>query len=269
MKSALADNAQPYVDTALAGELQFPGHVYSARGVSRFPTDELDPATMFLAGFDRLVVGPDFDPRSSAGLLFTEWVFDGSTRLQRIVRSPQVTVYGLAEMLTESDAVRSRVDENPRFALTPPTFVGPVPSAPGDDWICDPPRPFAEPAGSSQDHCWTHSRITHLLVDSRAVQAAVGTSREIEVTLDIMSPWPNQSCSLALAEWTSPDLCAGLQVRMWEHRTASLPSALLAGAQGLTLVARHVHSPASQGIAEDERRWGLAIRAVGLAGRDR
>ena len=171
-------------------------------------------------------------------------------------------MYGLSDVLIESDAVRSRVEGSSQFTLAPPTYVGDVPSNTGDGWACE--SVADELADASQDHCWTHARLAHLLLDSHAVRAVVGSGRQVEITLDIMSPWPTQSCALELEDWASADLCAGLEPRQWEQRSATLPSVLLASAPGLSLVVGHVHAPSSQRIGEDPRRWGLAVRAVGL-----
>ena len=152
-------------------------------------------------------------------------------------------MYRLPDLLIESDAVRSRVEGRPRFALAPPTYVGDVPSSAGDGWACE--SVADELAEASRDHCWTHARLAHLLLDSHAVRAVVGTGRQVEITLDIVSPRPTQSCALELEDWASADLCAGLEPRQWEHRSATLPSVLLASAPR-TFVDRGARSRSQQ-----------------------
>ena len=244
VSSWLTATSQPYSDTAIAGELQFPRDVYDVRGVSIMPTDEMDPVALFLEGFDRLVVGPEYDAQAKTDLLVAESVFEGEQGTQRIRFNPEVTVYRLPDLLIESDAVRSRVEGRPRFALAPPTYVGDVPSSAGDGWACE--SVADELAEASRDHCWTHARLAHLLLDSHAVRAVVGTGRQVEITLDIMSPWPTQSCALELEDWASADLCAGLEPRQWEHRSATLPSVLLASAPPRTFVDRGARSRSQQ-----------------------
>ena len=259
----LAGASRAYSDTAISGELQFPLQEYLARGVTRFAADEMDTVVLFLAGFDRLVVGPEFDS-ARPDLLLVEQVFPGDqTARPTIPVNPEVRVYRLPHVLIESTAVRSLVEEQPRYAVAPPTYVQGEPDTP-DEWTCAPVSESEEWVEPSIEYCWVQSRLARVILDPRAIEVAVGRSRDVGVTLDIMSPWPTQSCVLQLESWTSADLCTGLQPGQWERRSATVPSALLADADALFLTTGRVHTPSSQGLDHDPRRLGLVIRSVEL-----
>ena len=183
----LAGASRAYSDTAISGELQFPLQEYLARGVTRFAADEMDTVVLFLAGFDRLVVGPEFDS-ARPDLLLVEQVFPGDqTARPTIPVNPEVRVYRLPHVLIESTAVRSLVEEQPRYAVAPPTYVQGEPDTP-DEWTCAPVSESEEWVEPSIEHCWVQSRLARVILDPRAIEVAVGRSRDVGVTLACTAP---------------------------------------------------------------------------------
>lgn len=261
----LAETSPAYSDVAIAAELQFVQADYAARGVARVATDDIEPVSLFLGGFDRVVAGSRFDPGDRRDLLPVERVFPGRRDSFRIRRNPEIAVYGLPASLGQHAGVRRAVESDPRYWVTPPTYLGES-SIPrfGQDWRCDAKVPGD---GPDQVHCLVRSRVARIVLDPDAVGAVVAVGNDVDVALELRTPWPSQSCTLELPGWTSSDLCVGLELRKWERRTTAVPAWALAGRDAFVMVLTQVHAPHAYGLSNDRRRIGVWVRAVALSPR--
>ena len=255
-------------DVAIAAELHLLPADYAARGVTRVSTSDLDPVSLFLAGFGRIVVGPEFDPGRMRGLMPTERVFPGQREPQGIPINPEVTIYRLPDALANADQIRSAVESEPRYSVRPPTFAAesaiPVLDRFDRDWGCAPKDADDESATLRREDCLVPSRIARIVLNRETVATALARGGDVVVTLELRTAWPSQSCTLELPGWTSPDLCAGLEPGRWERRSATVPAEVLAGQNALSIMVGEVHSPSSQSGSRDERILGLWVRAVAL-----
>ena len=253
-------------DVAIAAELHLPPADYAARGVTRVSTSDIDPVSLFLAGFGRIVVGPEFDPGRMRGLMPTERVFPGQREPQGIPINPEVTIYRLPDALAHADQIRSEVKSEPRYSVRPPTFAAEsaIPVFNGD-WGCAPKDAADESATLRREDCLVPSRIARIVLNRETVATALARGGDVVVTLELRTAWPSQSCTLELPGWTSPDLCAGLEPGRWERRSATVPAEVLAGQNALSIIVGEVHSPSSQSGSKDVRILGLWVRAVALS----
>ena len=222
----LRDSASALSDTAIAAELQLPPADYAADGVTRARADQLsDPVRLFLDGYSRIVAGPAFTS-AATGLSWIERVFPGDPEPREIRNNPQVTVYALPEVLAFATEVRARVEREPAYAVSVPGVV--------------------------------RSRVARIPLGDRLVPAAAA----VVVTLEMRSPWPEQSCRIDLPGWRSGDICAGLEPGRWEPRAVTVPKAsFLTDEHAIWIVVDRVHEQGGQ-------RVGIEIGSILLRGAD-
>ena len=119
----LEKTSDPTSDIAIAAELQLPPAAYAASGVTRIRTDEIDPVRLLLDGFDRVVVGPEFDSDGKGAMMLPEVIVPGQQKRQRVPRNPEITVYVLPDVLAEAESVHSYVASTPLLSVSPTTLI--------------------------------------------------------------------------------------------------------------------------------------------------
>ena len=229
----LAETNDPQRETVIAASLQLPPR-YRSNGITVAGTDQLtDPRRLFLDGYDRIVVGPDFAlhaPSWAMDLMQMHRVFAGYREQTYIPRNPEVTVYDLPATLAYAPEVRALVEQDARYEVTDGTV---------------------------------RTRVARLPFDATA--AALIRTRNSTVTLDLRTRWPSQSCRLELADWQSPDLCANLQANEWRTATVPVPTSALTDQTSLWIVIRRVYqdpdAPRDQGL----RRLGLEVHGLAIS----
>ena len=236
----LLEQAEPAPETAMALELRLPQTNYRAPGVSPSTTDRLtDPVQLFLEGYDRVVVGPEFDDANGSqearALMQVHRVFEGTPYAQPIPRNPQVTVFELPPLLANTRPVRARVESEPRYEAA----EGVV-----------------------------RSRVARLPLNPSVAAAAAsvagtrGGGGDVTLTLDLTTPWASQSCHLELPGWQSPDLCAGLVPNQPAMRSVEVPAEALAGQDHVWIVVSHVRRDFESGLGGESQRIGLEVAAL-------
>ena len=236
----LLEQAEPAPETAMALELRLPQTNYRAPGVSPSPTNRLtDPVQLFLEGYDRVVVGPEFDDANGSqearALMQVHRVFEGTPYAQPIPRNPQVTVFELPPLLANTRPVRARVESEPRYEAA----EGVV-----------------------------RSRVARLPLNPSVAAAAAsvagtrGGGGDVTLTLDLTTPWASQSCHLELPGWQSPDLCAGLVPNQPAMRSVEVPAEALAGQDHVWIVVSHVRRDFESGLGGESQRIGLEVAAL-------
>ena len=198
---------------------------------------------LFLGGYDRVVVGPEFDDadgsREARTLMQVHRVFEGTPYSQPIPRNPQVTVFELPLRLANTRPVRARVESEPRYEVAEGIVRSRVARLPLDPTI----------------------------VTASAAAAGVAGSREgdLTLTLDITTPWASQSCRLELPGWQSPDLCAGLAPNQSAMRSVEVPAEALAGQDHVWIVVSQVRRDSESGLGGDSQRIGLEVTALAVS----
>ena len=230
----LTETSAAETETAVAASLQLPPWDYRATGITVARTDQLtDPRRLFLDGYDRVVVGPDFELRESSrapDLMQLHRVFAGDREQTYIPRNPEVTVYGLPAPLAHAPEIRTLAAQDQRYEVT--------------DGI-------------------VRTRVARIPFDATAAMSA--SVQDSTITLDLRTPWPSQSCRLELNNWQSSDLCTDLRPNVWQTRTVTAPANALADETHLWIVVRRIHrdpdTPRRQGVS----RIGLQLGALTLS----
>ena len=224
----LAEAASPETETAIDAALQLPAADYRTTGITVARTDQLtDPMRLFLDGYDRVVVGPNFElPAHATDLLQVHRIFAGDRSQTYIPRNPEVTIYNLPATLAYDPEVRELVARDPRYELT--------------DGV-------------------VRTRIARLALDSLG-SGTVQTPHS-PITLDLRTQWPSQSCRLELPHWQSPELCADLPPGHRETRSVTVPTDVLAGQSWLWIVVRRVHLDPDS-TRERRLRLGMVVDAL-------
>ena len=261
----LEETSDPTSDIAIAAELQFPPAAYAASGVTRIRTDEIDPVSLFLNGFDRVVVGPEFDADGKGAMMLPEVILPGQRKRQRVRRNPEITVYVFPDVHAEATSVRSYVASTPRLSVRPTTLIVEPTIALVNDRPCAPTNSSDRSPTSGLDDCLVQSRVARIVLDRGAVTMAAARGRHVLVTLDLRTPWRSQSCRLKLAAWDSHDLCTNLEPGKWEQRSVSIPTHALSGSDALWIVIGQVHALSPPHRSEGPIRVGLWVRTVALS----
>ena len=225
----LAENTAQDAETAVAADLQLPWPDYVLPGVTSSRSDQLaDPVGLFLNGFDRIVAGPFTERRLSEmarPLLHVHEVFPGVAEAWETLRNPRVTIYDLPSTLAHAADVRTRVEQDERYTV----MNGAV-----------------------------RTRLARFGLDTVDL-LVVGGGRSQQLTLDLRTPWPSQSCHLELPGWRSPDLCAGLQPNQWTGRSVEIPSEALATEAPLWMTVMHVRRDPAAAPDRSNQRIGLEV----------
>ena len=237
----LLEQTEPAAETVMAVELRFPEANYDAPGVSPARTDELiDPVRLYLEGYDRVVVGPEFDhadaSREARTLMQVHRVFEGTTNPQPIPRNPQVTVFELPPGLASTRPVRARVENERRYDVSDGVVRSRVARLPLD------PALAAAPGAAAS------------VADARG--------GDVTLTLELTTPWPSQSCRLEVSGWQSPDLCAGLAPDQPAMRSVDVPAEALAGQDHIWVVVSRVRRDFESGVGGESQRIGLKVTVL-------
>lgn len=214
-------------DVAVAGPLQFPLSTLSLPGVDAFDPEKHSPASLMQAGY-RFMVVPSQAHYLQADLTTIAASFSGETAPQRVPRNPAITILEFNEAAALHAALESPHD----MYLTAQEGHG-IPTCPSND----------------EGHCWIQKRVTKLHIP------AIGEP----LSLTVMTPWANQNLEIIEPNGASVVSRALLTPGSWE--TITLPASREnTNETALILVLSDVHSPASRGSGQDNRRLGIAIK---------
>ena len=215
-----------FSDIAVSGNLNFPPQIYGLTGITRIDEAKVRPSHLYLSGFNRLVVGPGFQPSDAElRLLHLEHYIPGANQYERVVKNPEIKVYSLTNLST-----------NP--LLNPSEYTSP---------IC-----YAE-----EDFCWINSRLTTLNLDLTKINIKEGYAN---IEFDIMSPWTNQNIIFEIADWKHKTDSFEQYKGKWFNVNLKIPVDRLSVSAKLKVSIDQIHSPLTQKLSQDSRRLGVAIK---------
>ncbi len=252
--------AGPGTETAFAAELQFPRAISNRNG-EPIETERLIPTDLYLQGFDRIVADSTLRvPPEEAELLEVEKTFRGEPGPQRIRFNPEIQIYRLHATPAADKALRGAL-ERPAAAVFP-LIRYPDGSAvrAGDAAGCYLPR-IRFTGEQVDDGCWVRGRLARVMIEGARLPKSL-TNGTLSLELDVMSPWADQQCSVAVEGWQSEELCKDISARKWRHIIVRAPADKLRAANAVIMRTAEVHpleSPRPDGRAE---RVGVAIRNV-------
>lgn len=252
----LQNNQAILLDTALSGELLMPYSSYTRPGAQRFDPENETAEKLYLAGFDQVVTKASL--RSNIIPIDTVAVFPGEKEKQRIIMNPHVQIFKLS-VPKDYTAIKSTIDSSLTYSIFPPLLF------PGRDRLPEIPSltcyrdPETTLKPSNEGHCWLRFRFSKIALEEPAFFNSVKGS-EATLELEVMTPWPKQSLVLSANEWKSEDLLAGIDPGVWKVLKVAVPLKTVKESGGIYAHVAQVHSPKSQGINDDERRLGVALK---------
>jgi hypothetical protein len=237
----LTSKSQTASDIAIAGKLLFPTAIYRLPGMSRVDSTKETPASLYQAGFNYFVAGPEteFSPEMIS-LLAKEKEFEGVDEKQRIINNPKIEVYRFEPEAEEF--VRAHQENT---ALVPRRTLG----------ISDGVFTCANENGESvlgmgEDYCWMSSRLSVLSLKGA----------KSPVTLEVMTPWASQKLKFQTKDWSFEFDFSGTKLGEWNSIALPLPAQALRDNADLLLQITEVHSPAARKLSADTRRLGVAVK---------
>lgn len=244
----LEAHASRDTDTAIAGQLQFPVHVYRIPGVSRVDGRNMDFLELFLNGFDLIVLGKGgFAEAEQMPFLRLEAEFDG-TGLERIVRNPAVRIYRFVHGSELEQAASQYLASGPYPALK-------FRIAADGSSVCYRGNLIRQ-SNPSEGHCWLQRRIEQIEIEV-ALERSRGAGA---VYMEVMSPWPDQKLQVGIPGARGEISFSPEEAGRWKTFRLALPPRLPSGASTMKTTLARVHSPFELGLSRDKRRLGVAIR---------
>jgi hypothetical protein len=223
-------------EVAVAGPLQIPIHLFALPGVDSFNPEELSAPQLAQRGYDYIVAPDNIEiSHHLRQVLPVETAIPGVTVPQRVPENPAITVFRVPP-----DVVRTFASEAPAKLPLTVTDSTVSPSCPN----------------SSESHCWLSNRITDL---EFSPTAALPRS----FTLETMSPWAEQTLSVATAQGKELSRLALPNPGTWSTLQITPPSDLSPEDLPLRISVTRISSPSSRSSSNDTRRLGVALRAMG------
>lgn len=220
-------DTDPDSDIAVAGALQLPISIFSLPGVDAFNSSTLSLAHVIQSGYDYIVIPTDVTLLDAE---LTELIISlpGQPWPQRVPQNPAISI------------VRVKPSGIKRAAKRAPHALSFI-AGQSRLWpLC--------PGASHEPYCWITTRVTEL-----TIPPVNGPG-----ILEIKSPWPGQTVTIHDQSGTLLASTKLTGTDTWE----TLPIPKLPNAQGRTVImtVNRIHSPQSQGISNDPRRLGIAIK---------
>lgn len=252
----LLDNQEPYLDTVIAGELQFPSSTYSRKGVSVIPGSEIDALDLYWAGYDRFVVdATDNLGLKIPGLLNLEKSFPGDIGPQRIVRNPQLDIYRID--VAQAQAREPKLHENKNLGEFGLNFV--ISTEMHEKFAMLDCADLVKAPVGAEEACWLKKRINFIRLNQPETLAHfVDPQGNLRLTAFVSSPWPAQIISVLASKLT----LKGENVGVYREFDFVLPFDKLKELGGFYIGVTQVHSPFSQSLSEDKRRLGIALKGI-------
>lgn len=216
----------PNKDIAVLGSLQLPISLFALPGVDAFGLNQLPIAKLVQAGYDYIAVpsDPQFLDQS---VLAVEQSIAGLTWPQRVPQNPAISLLRVKPDGAEIAAKRHPAAISLK-ALDSNTLAP----------LCS--------ELASEGHCWLTNRITELQLPPLNNPAS----------LRVMSPWSDQELTVSAPDGTLIATVKLSAPMSWS--TLTLPNA--PNGRVVLFKLSTLHSPQSQGISQDQRRLGIAIR---------
>jgi len=225
----ISQNQISLSDMAIAGNLNLPTQVYGLSGVTKINEIKTTASELYLNGFDKIVVGPSFIPSDEElKLLHLENYIAGEKKYSRLSINPEIRIYKFSEDVIQ---VLSQKGEtiNPQCS-------------------------------QEEGHCWINSRLSMLEIDMTKVRIDSNNPEIAHLEIDLMTPWPGQSVTFAIADWAYTFDKFDNIIGKWVTVTLDIPVNRISIVPSLRVLVEEIHSPLTQKISSDPRRLGVAVK---------
>ena len=165
---------------------------------------------------------------------------------QRIVENPAIEIVNLQKISLSSDKQREISQKNEVSSMTL--------SLKGDKFSCQ---------SGSEEYCWLTTKLGKVSIPAiTEAPGFSGTNGMVTVRLEVMSPWAQTETHISFTDFLANVKLPPLSPGKWETIDVKLPYTELKDEQAFYLWISSVKSPFGEGISEDTRRLGIAIRSV-------
>jgi len=214
-------------ELALSGNLNIEPRAYTLKNVSRIDETNTKPSTLFLQGFEHLIVGPLFAPSDEElKLLHLEQFIVGDRAYERVVINPEIRVF--------------RFSENARDLIGSLTAL---------------PQPTC---AKEESYCWISTLMSEIPFNISGLFASKDT---VKIPIQVMTPWNGQEMKFSIADWSKTIQFKPEDLGHWVDIELELPLDKLALAKSFKCEVKKVHSPKALKVGEDPRRLGVAIKS--------
>lgn len=254
--SWIEQNLQPFSDTAISGELWFQPSVLSLKGVSHFNPEKVPAESLYLAGYDRVVAGPLFEPDPT--LLQTVHEFEGISEAKRVVKNPTIKVFSFNKDEQLRKRVRDYTTERGITNIRLPLTKGQPNAESSENANCV--KEFqGTTLETNENHCWLSERIAKLSFENIG-NLSSSSAKTFPISISVMTPWPNQQIVFSANGWKEKVSFQESEIGKWKKVDLEVPRS----SQSIEIEVAQIHSPATQRVGLDSRRLGAAIQAAWL-----
>lgn len=249
-------NNEDEKETAISGELLVPREIYSAKNATTVDEKTKDPLDLYLLGYDRLIMGDGIRELDYSALpyLKLEQYIPGEKGEQRIVKNPAINILAFDKVdsliLLVKDKLTGCSECHLRMAKKDGKFLCGTSDTP-------------------EDYCWVSRRLTQLAIEND--NFSLPQSGIVKLEIEIMSPWENQELALTSRDHSQAFIFfTNKSPGKWQTLELEVPADAIEvdpSNQDIKLPLIYtpiIKSPFKNGIGEDRRRLGFAIRSVVL-----
>lgn len=229
----LRERAGTETEIALNGELQLHRGVVNLPGITVYDPKTTYPAKLAVDGYDYIVTGIG----QRFGTEKIETRFEGIKSEQRIVSNPFIEVISFARSDIENLFVR-QLSREPEYY---------VDVKQRDDGSLG----FDSPEG----HVWTTKRF--MIIPIKNVDALFGRISTRTMTFQYMSPWVGEQLAI---NGRSMLTIKQDEVGKWMRGSVELSRDDVTQRGGIIVTSLLIRSPKERGIADDQRRLGIALK---------
>ncbi len=260
------EQSSPFEQIAIAGQLQLPVSTFSIGPRARFNQGNESLVALYQKGFSKFVISQALGINSTEQALFQETErFEGDKKTQRIIANPEISILVPSEGAALTAALEQHAKASGGYSLQikladPTSKNCATTTEPGTTGSATPESASGD--DHSEEYCWLAGRASYLeLTDFSSALRAPLNSEFISLGLELMSPWSENSVSFSNGAWQQQ---TALPSGEWTPVTLQVPLKDLLASPTLLAKVAIVRSPRLQGLSQDPRPLGVAVRNIRL-----
>jgi hypothetical protein len=249
----LHEQSFPTDQVAISGQLQLPQSFFAIGPRARFDQRKESLLSLYQRGFSLFATLPSLaQPSGASPPLEQVQEFPGFRETQRIIKNPLIVLERLIEgpELTTLLETEAKTDSSSLISVT----------------LADKDPKNCVAAGTSSSdaerYCWLGRRVGRLvLTDLSAALRADPNAPYTTLAMEARSPWQDNEIKFWLGEW---EASVSLPLNEWTPVVLRVPLKELLASGEIFISSKIVRSPHLQGLSEDPRHLGVALRHIQL-----
>lgn len=235
---------------AISGYLQLPPSLNRLKNITTINQEIVSPLKAYFLGYDKLIYYGDFRT-SNLSYLWVERYFSGVLDKERIVNNPALSFITISNDITNillTEELSNCKECKLGFSKNSDQIFR------CDNLLNTPP--------SGEDYCWATTRYFKVQLNDLNNLLANNTYKT--VSLEVMSPWPDQELKLHSSNGIILDQKRINQAGEWIRVNFEIPSDRSMNDNSLIFSTSKVRSPFKESASNDTRRLSLAIRNISI-----